>query len=219
MTSVWFQLHLIHICTHRNNLKPVTCCYQLLIHFDWWCHIYWIGCWIQNITNANSGMAHVCIFKYGTIIMPWNQLPGHGDVTDRDMGNKILHLFKNIPIPINDICTWWSLIIYMSTSWHVHIMICSIHNPMGEKMVDLPKFLVVIVLRPTSCRAPAPRMSWHDLELKSCSISINLVKMSIDTVGMSSTHWQYSATIFNRSNTVLNSKTTHSICHKWLRHY
>ena len=27
--------------------------------------------------------------------------------------------------------------------------------------------------------------------------------MSMDTVGMSSTHWQYSATIFNKSNTVL----------------
>ena len=30
---------------------------------------------------------------------------------------------------------------------------------------DIPRFLVVMVFRPTSCNAPAPRISWHVLEL------------------------------------------------------
>ena len=66
-----------------------------------------------------------------------------------------------------------------------------------------PRFLVVIVLSPTNCSAPAPSMSWQVRELNILSSSMSLMSMSGATDGMSSTHWQYSTIIFSSINTVL----------------
>lgn len=95
------------------------------------------------------------------------------------------------------------IIIFANSPWKCLLTVGSSTSRSCRAREASARLVLVMVLSPAACRAPAPRTSWQQRELKSCSSSARCRHSSWAVSARSKEHSQYSATIFNSSRIVL----------------